>query len=249
MNTQRTTIDLNFGTEWVTDRLLKCEIREDIHQESDHLPIATEISMRTRSIPPARRRLWKETDLILLRATISRLLPNDISLNTIEEIETYAENIQKAIQKAINMAVPWARPSNIAKDFWTTQCTAAVQQARRRRQKWQKQASIESWKLYLDAINTKANIIKKARKAFFRTQIHELSQNPKAILKLAKWARTKSHLPKEAPQFPPLKRIRNAGEATEFGEKVEILREKFFPPTTTSRPKRYQRVYISATYP
>lgn len=230
MNQQKTTIDLAFGQDWVVNRLLRCSVRADIHQGSDHLPIVTELQLRTTSTPAVKRRLWKEMDSDLLRKTLAAILPAERPLDTREEIEKYAADIQAAIQKAVDTAVPWARPSGYAKDFWTPQCTEGVERARRRRAEWLQTGTEEAWEDYTQATHTKSTIIRKARRAFFRAQIHEMSDNPASIMKIAKWARTKSFLPKERPQFPPLKRGQSDGEAREFAEKVEILRRKFFPP-------------------
>ena len=62
--------------------------------------------------------------------------------------------------------------------------------------------------------------------------MHETSTAQDLLWKLAKWARTKSHKLKEPPQFPPLKRSQAADAtlATNFSEKVEILRVNLFFP-------------------
>ena len=64
--------------------------------------------------------------------------------------------------------------------------------------------------------------------------MHSVSSAQQLLIKIAKWARLRSQVPKDLPQFPPLKRRGAAGASTgvtnEFSEKAEILREKFFPP-------------------
>ena len=59
-------------------------------------------------------------------------------------------------------------------------------------------------------------------------QVHEATEKPGGIWRLAKWARTKSHLPPPIPQFPTLQT--ENGLATTFEEKERALRMKFFPP-------------------
>lgn len=230
MNQQRTTIDLTLGHEWVTSRLLKCGIREDLHQGSDHLPIATELQLQTSPTISPRRRLWKKMDVKILKMFLACGLPEERPLDTEDEIDKYASDIRNTIQEAVEESTPWARPSPFAKEFWTEQCTAAVAHARKKRADWQTSGTPEAWEAYTTATNAKGALIKRTRRAFFRTQAHEISKDPKSIFSLARWAKNKSFLPKDRPQFPPLKCPDGEGTAHEFPEKVDILRNKFFPP-------------------
>lgn len=61
----------------------------------------------------------------------------------------------------------------------------------------------------------------------FRTQVYEASEKPNGIWRLAKWARTKNHLPPLVPQFLDLHT--SNGLATTFEEKEQAFRAKFFP--------------------
>ena len=73
----------------------------------------------------------------------------------------------------------------------------------------------------------KRQLIKQSRTKAFREAIHEASGTQDGVWKLAKWARTKGHLPPELPTMPPLRT--QTGLAETFTEKVEALRRRFYP--------------------
>ena len=72
----------------------------------------------------------------------------------------------------------------------------------------------------------KRQLIKQSRTKAFREAIHEASGTQDGVWKLAKWARTKGHLPPELPTMPPLRT--QTGLAETFTEKVEALRRRFY---------------------
>lgn len=229
---QQTTIDLTFGSEWTASRTLYCGVRKDLHHGSDHLPVETTLSLRTTTVRQAKRRLWKELDHELLKATLKDTLPRPYKLYNRNEIDAYVSEIHNTIQKAIEKSVPWARPSQRAKIFWTPQCSEAVEQAKRRRNDWKALNTEATWRAYCEATDAKGKIIQKAKTAAFRKTMHEICTAENPMWKMAKWARTKSTVPKELPQFPPLKYTGDDGDtlARSFEEKAEILNAKFFPP-------------------
>lgn len=57
-------------------------------------------------------------------------LPATRPLNTMEEVDTFTEEVVAAIQQTIEVAVPWARSSEYSKPFWTSDCSEAVVEAR-----------------------------------------------------------------------------------------------------------------------
>lgn len=229
---QSTTIDLVFGQKWISDRLLKCVVREDIHHDSDHRPVFTEIDLRPAYTPQIKRRQWKKLDPVKLNETLAKTLPKQKVLKTHEEIDRYVDETQQAIQQAADQAAPIARPSPFAEEWWTPQCREAVNETRRCRSSFEAYGTDDNWRRYLKAADRKGKIIKKAKRACFRAAMHKASSDPKGLWKLAKWAKDRSQKPKDLPQFPPLKRTQNATDplASSFEEKTEVLRDKFFPP-------------------
>ena len=77
-------------------------------------------------------------------------------------------------------------------------------------------------------MDRKGKLIKRTKRAFFRSEIYKASGTQHLLTKLAKWARLRSQAPKNLPQFSPLKRKEVDGVINEFNEKAEILYIKFF---------------------
>jgi len=130
---QFTTIDLTFGSEKIRSMVLKCEVRTDLHQGSDHLPIATELCLRTSFVQPSARCLWKKMDTEALSAHLRIHLPADRPLNDRAEVDDRVTEITRVLQEAIEESTPWAKPSNRAKDFWNQNCSEVVTESRRLR--------------------------------------------------------------------------------------------------------------------
>lgn len=58
----RTTIDLVFTTADVVESRIYCGTKEEIHHDSDHLPVVTAIEAELHSPPARERRQWQKTD-------------------------------------------------------------------------------------------------------------------------------------------------------------------------------------------
>jgi len=227
---QSTTIDLAFGSEKIQSMIHKCEVRTDLHQGSDHLPIATELCLRTTSVQSTARRLWKKMDTEALNAYLRIHLTANRSLNDKAAIDDRVAEITRTLQEAIEESTPWAKPSNRARDFWNQKCSEVVTESRRLRVVWKMQGTLEAWNDYLKYNDHKNKVIRETKRSHFRSQMHELSNEPKSVWRFAKWARTESQLPKKLPQFPSLKSGDSDHIANSFEEKTEVLRKKFFPP-------------------
>jgi len=231
---QRTTIDLAFATESTANRMLSCGVANTLSMGSDHLPILTEWDMKTTKANEIHKRAWKKMDIERYTNELKRHLPSIRKPNTNAEIEQYTKEITQAISIAIAASTPWARHSAQAKPYWTTECSALVSQCRNMRRAAVSQDTQQAWHDYQATVNQKANTIKRAKRKAFREAMHEASNNDTTIWKLVKWAKNRSHLPPDLPQFPPLIRMRNAGEEqleSTFAGKVEIFKEQFFPPS------------------
>ncbi len=77
--------------------------------------------------------------------------------------------------------------------------------------------------------------------------MHELSEAFKSIWRFAKWARIESQLSKKLSQFLSLKRSDINHMITTFEEKIEILREKFFPSSSQANVNDIAESFISLT--
>ena len=126
-------------------------------------------------------------------------------------------------------------------------CFEVVMKSRRLRIIWKMQDTLEAWNEYLKHNDHKNKIIQQTKRAHFRTQMHELSEALKSIWCFAKWARIESQLPKKLFQFSSLKRSDIDYMITTFEEKIEILREKFFPSPSQANVNDIAESFIPLT--
>ena len=218
------TIDLAFATPFLSEAAIRCDIVRELDHHSDHLPIRTEFQLQVVHNEPAPRKAWEKLDEEQLLRVLSAdpAFRTTVNLVTEEQIEHRVAQIHTALLKAIDQTVPWSKPCCFSQSFWTPQCTALTLRARQLRR--QAPNSNE----YRSAVQAKKRAIRTAKTAHFREQMHKATEKPNGIWKLAKWARTKSHLPPPLPQFPDLNTPE--GVATTFEEKEQAFRAKFFPP-------------------
>lgn len=58
----QTTIDLVFTTVEIQERTIKCQVRSNLQQDSDHIPIATTLDLSVPLRPPETRLNWRHTN-------------------------------------------------------------------------------------------------------------------------------------------------------------------------------------------
>ena len=80
---------------------------------------------------------------------------------------------------------------------------------------------------FQEAGAAKKTIIAKAKQAHWRAAVHKAAISSQGIWKLAKWACTKSHLPKEPAKMPNLHW--NGSLRTTVNKKAAALQERFYP--------------------
>ncbi|EKG09193.1 Endonuclease/exonuclease/phosphatase [Macrophomina phaseolina MS6] len=81
------TIDLAFITAGILEHLVRCQVREDLQQDSDHIPISTVVDLSPSRRPPEARPNWRSTDTAKLRRTFEESLPPIKALRSIEVLE------------------------------------------------------------------------------------------------------------------------------------------------------------------
>jgi hypothetical protein len=105
-----TTIDLAFATDEITERLLCCQVADDLDFSSDHLPISTifQAQMPTSQTQPSR--CWKDADLELAGQLAEQLDTNRIIIIK-DELDTYTSYLSNEIAAILDKSVPLQRPS------------------------------------------------------------------------------------------------------------------------------------------
>lgn len=130
----QTTIDLSFTSGAITNRLIRCSIDEEMENSSDYLPIQTVIDLRTQEEPSRKpRRNWKAMDNEKFSNILVESLPEPLADQVAgrRRIDEYTGQLFKALEEAVEASTPWAKPHEMAKAGWTTECTEIVKEVRR----------------------------------------------------------------------------------------------------------------------
>ena len=220
------TIDLVFGTRLLSECVLSCGLAgSDLDHDSDHLPITTLLSVTTKTPTGRKRRVWhqlREKDLI---EEARRNLRGDGTLGCTRDIEEQVNRIVQVIGTAITNNCPESRVCPRSVPGWTPEIKEAQMQARRLRRRYQELRTEQTWEEYREARNLKGRLIKKLLRKNHRERVQKATESPQGLWKLAKWAKNKEQ---RQPYTPPLKDSQGKMR-TELEDKVEILKNSFFP--------------------
>jgi hypothetical protein len=226
------TIDLTFLSYPLVTSLIKCLPRVDLAQSSDHVPVETTLDLQPQLFTPTPRRCWKKADFNAIRRALHDKVPNT-QVETNEQIDTRVYEITQALQEAIDQGVPWARASPYAKDYWTEECKEAVREARQAYYSMLREATPYTEQRYKEARNRKIAVIRRHQRDSFRSQVAETTRNARGAWGLMRWAKEKANQPRPLPQLPQLvvkdSNGRQVRVANTLVEKIEMLRELFFP--------------------
>jgi hypothetical protein len=219
------TVDLTFASPWLAQRLVRCGVDSELENGSDHHPITSLFSLAATPQAVRQLRSWKSMNKEGIAAGAQHLrMPG--SLNSGPEIEEYTGYLMDFLQQLIELAVPLTKPRpDYTCGWWNSEVRAAVHQARAARRGNCSEEHLRA------AIQTKKKVIRRAKTAKFREDIHKAATSGDGIWKFVRWAKEKSHLPPEPPIIPPLRET-VAGEvrnATTPQEKAEMLKRHFFP--------------------
>jgi hypothetical protein len=125
-----TIIDLAFATDEITERLLCCQVAENLDFSSDHLPISIIFQAQAPKSLVQLSRCWKEANLELA-GRLAEQLDTTREIRTETEIEAYASYLSDQIARILEETVPLRRPSRYAQPWWNPQVAAVVQEAKR----------------------------------------------------------------------------------------------------------------------
>ena len=115
---QQTTPDLVFATEGVGQQVIECKVQPSFDFDSDHFPVLTILDIHTGQQSTTPRRLWRETNIQTLRASLEREMP-----------------VALAARDPQDQSTPWSRPSPRSVAGFTKECKEAQMEARRLRRR------------------------------------------------------------------------------------------------------------------
>ena len=146
-STGKSTIDLIFATDLLSESLISCGIAEEFDHDSDHLPILSQWTLQTVDKPQDSRRLLSKMDNTAMLKTLKDGLAN-ISLassKTTDELDEKVISLVNAIDKAIDVSTPRARLCPRSVPGFDEECKGAQMRARRLKKIWKKEGTEESW--------------------------------------------------------------------------------------------------------
>ncbi len=194
---------------------------------SDHYPIETSFSFSPHVSLHVPKPLWRKADkaALSLKARKLDLLPRNYE--NCKDIDAGVDSLVRWIKEAVAQHVPLTKPASFSVSWWSSELTQLVRNPRRARRWHTRRPWAEAWRDYLEALIAKGEAIRKAKAAHFKQAVAEAARGRRGIWPLAKWAKTRSHLPPTPPSIPNL--ITPAGTATTPIEKAEALKTQFIP--------------------
>ncbi|KAI9034942.1 uncharacterized protein KD926_005005 [Aspergillus affinis] len=136
-NGNKTTIDLVFGSQDLTPRLVTCEVNERNHADSDHYPIRTLLDISTKTPEAQQRRNWKACSIKDLQSFVDlNLQSKAFPLQIKQHIELAIEYFIETINQGIAASTPWAKPSKWANPSFNAECREMVKITRKFRHKY-----------------------------------------------------------------------------------------------------------------
>ncbi|EKG09366.1 Reverse transcriptase, partial [Macrophomina phaseolina MS6] len=222
----QTTIDLAFVTAGILEHLVRCQVREDLQQDSDHIPISTVVDLSPSRRPPEARPNWRSTDTAKLRRTFEESLPPIKAPRSVEALENLTGALIQAIKEATETSTPPLRVSPQSMPGWTKECKEVQMETRRLRRIWQRTRSEDDWERYRSTRNKKGRLIQKVLQQEHRTKIESAATKDNGIWRVAKWAQNRET--NQSSHMPALRRP-DSNYAEQPKEKLDTLREAFFP--------------------
>ena len=229
----KSTIDLAFVSQRLCERLVACEVAEDVEDDSDHNPIRTLVDIETPETEPVRRRNWKQTDAKELKGFVdANLMWRSRDIRTKEHIEQTTDHLVEVLRQGIERSTPWARPSAYSNPDFTPRWREAVKKARQLRRRWKTTGTSEDWEAYAKARNQKGRIVSKDLQQGHRKRVEDVTKSgTTGLWRLAKWARTRGQAYDQG-TIPTLEVEEENGTKTLYKtpeERARIFQKVFFP--------------------
>jgi hypothetical protein len=156
--------------------------------------------------------------------------PASNELATREQLDEAVETLIHQLHEIADFSTPKAKQNKGRKaSWWDYETKKAVQEMRQAGRNWRAARTQHNSEEYEEARKTAKKTIRSAKRKQWRGLLASVSEDPKLLWRLERWARLKSHAPREQPKLPDLKRGEGAAPARSHAEKAEALSAKFFP--------------------
>jgi ribonuclease HI len=222
----KTTIDLVVATRNVGDTLIRCGVKEELHHDSDHLPILTELDLSYKERPKVEKRAWKRMEAEKFKEHLKRMEYTALEEWDKDTLDNATEELIRNITEAATKTTPKLNLSKYSREGWNKECKEIQMDTRRKRREAQRSEDPGTWEEYRILRNQKGRLIKKTRQMEHRERVEQATADPRGLWKLAKWARNR-----ESPIGRISKLQTPQGTLTDEPlQKAKILSKKFFPP-------------------
>jgi endonuclease/exonuclease/phosphatase family metal-dependent hydrolase len=234
---QSSVIDLTFTSNDISDLVVQCSPMDEWIMEEDHTPILTTIRLRQEAPPTSTRYALKKADW---QAIVEHV--DNSEWHTEGQPEESLIRLQNAIREAMEKHCPKSQPSPRSIAKWSPELTALVRACREIRKAWTRTEDPfyrSQWKILKSRF--RREVRKEATREWRRflsefTNKDDNTKNPHnlALWRMSKWSRTKAGKPPEHPHMAPLRGTHSTQTTTDDKQRVELLRQAFFPPPETA---------------
>ena len=109
----QSTIDLTFETNTIQDFLIIHNVRQDLKQGSDHLPICTLLDLKAENTPAKKSQVKKTASIEKISKSAEKLETTlgQPTLGTRKAVHEYLHDIMRGLDALIQNTVPWVKPS------------------------------------------------------------------------------------------------------------------------------------------
>lgn len=216
-----TTIDLTFLSRRLFNGLIRCAPVDNANEVEDHTAVETVVAVPHLQQERVGRWSWKEMNTEAVQEDSKRLkVPS--TLTSREALEEYARYVMDFVVNLSRKHGRFTHPAPWCKTWWSPEVATAVEQYKSTLR------GTRDPEILWRARGERNAVVKRAKAASFRGFLRDAAEEPQTLWRMAKWGRTSSYKPVEPQVVPALRRGTEALAET-FQDKVEVLREHFFP--------------------
>ena len=157
-----TTIDLIWGTQQVMEQVTQCDTAPELQNGSDHYPIHTSIAFQPELAENREDWKYKDADWELFQEALGERVLRVNQIRSQAQIDFLAEDITKAIQHALNLAVPKLRRSPRMRPGWSEECSEVIRNVRRAERRFRASGDPQDLQEYKAAENLKKRTLRQA---------------------------------------------------------------------------------------
>ena len=186
---KRTTINLFFTTNALTNKLIRCDINRSMKNSFDHLFVETCVKLRLVEMSTrCSRRDWKSMNLEKFEQYLETHLSKSLSKAKSERqrINEYIESLLTSIERTMKIFTLWAKIYDRSRKYWSKKYKQAILKTKRNRRTYTRNSTMYNWMKYLHVCDKKDKIIKKYKRNDYRKIMRLVNESNKRLYAIAK---------------------------------------------------------------